>query len=351
MMGIINNMLNTYAGKLLHFIKSLTGIKAHFLQFFFFITLLVSFSDTAYAADMTFECKGNTCTKSGATSFFGVNTVIPGESVSKTLEVKNKKSIECSAYIFTNNANYQSVDVDFIKSLKSSITYQNKTVFPTVEDPSANSLYDIFVSTAVKLDDIKSDSSKTFTWSVVMPEGTSNDTQGRNVTFDINVLLVCDDSDIQTEEEYEYYEEVVYVDGEGNIVDPDDYKKEETSVVNRVLNVLGIANSSNESNSGESGEVEGTSSERNSPSAAFIDAMLRKLSAEKGQDESVDEERGIFCVGSKSWLWFFLIQAVFHFLVTYLMKINTKVHPVYFYGIQLANLGVFMYIFLFVFCP
>lgn len=315
--------------------------------FAFFIAIICTyFRSPAYAADMEFECDSSECTldaSSESKTFFNGERIVPGDSITRTLKVRNNLDSACNIYVDTKNESYS--PSSFVNSLYTAIESGSTSVYGKMTsstDASSNrDLGDLFSADSVILGTLSAKSSKEFDWTVTFANTTGDNIyQGKKVSFDVDIIMECSDAS-EEEIEYEYYEVEVYVDENGNEINPDDYIQEEQTVTASVGDLLGIS---------DSGDDSGDSSEngRKPPTEAFLEALLNKL---KAKAATVDEESDKVCVGSKSWFWFFVAQGFIHLILTLVLRKNTQFSDKLFYGLMSANFIAFVIIFLGVFCP
>ena len=313
-----------------------------YLVFLAFSVIVLFLPNYALAADMTFTCKGPKCTlTSGSGSFFNSAKIYPGDTVTRTLEAVNKKDALCNLYLATEDVSYTSES--FADSLYTAITYNGDPVYGHVlnsEATSFKSMHNLFSDGFITLGSVGESQTKTYTWLVSFPLG-DNDLQGKSVSFDVTLNMTCPDASsgvTEVDEYYEYYEVEVYVDENGNVVDPESLVAYEPTLLERVADALGIE---------DVGDVAGFSDIRFEPSADFINSMLGKFAAKA---QTVEEETTDMCKGSTSWMWVFLLQAGVHLGLTLAVKKFSSMNR-YLYAAMLLNFVVFIYFFLTSFCP
>lgn len=187
-----------------------------------FTAFLVSivFSGVTFAADLKITCDLDSCSDFGGGKFcsvdpfsgaplFNESKMLPGHSITRTLEVSNIGDCDCGELNFTtSNVSYaRKAPLEIFSPIPGDIS---KKFFTVIKSESTDyyglrngsnaasdtkSLYDLFNESVVPLGSLSSDTSKIFEWVVTFDSQTGNDYQGVSTKFDFSVEFKCGSGD------------------------------------------------------------------------------------------------------------------------------------------------------------
>ena len=356
---MITNKLKAQTGKF----KNIQSKKTLFLAILGAFGIFLAWGQLrVYAEGMAFICEDNECTLTSDTgSFFGGNTVYPGDSINRSLSITNKNDETCKLYVSAVNVEPSpEVNEHFTDMLNTGIKLNTgSTVYGELLDTrsgtkatSYKTLKDVFNEKTLFIGEIKDSETREYNWIVTFDISSTDDIQGEFVAFDLNVNMTCGspgDFKEVSDEEFEYIDVEVYVDEQGNEVNPEDVIQENTGFIQSVATVLGLTNN----NSNSDVYI------RKPPSDSFIDQMLSKFYSTQestsnkatGDVQGESSEDTTLCSGDNKWLWVFVLQVVLHFVMAALIKKNEHNSHKIEHGVQILNFIIFVIIFLTTYCP
>lgn len=160
---------------------------------FLFFTLLAA--PSAYAADLTVTCSsGGPCAMSpSGAPLFSYSNMVPGDSVTKTIEVINNNSDTCSIELGMSDITQSNSFMDALFSVLYDSIGDIHGVQSGGQATSAKTLTDVADESPLPLGVVDTGESKTYTWLVTFDQAAGNTLQGAQTTFSFDLSFTCDE--------------------------------------------------------------------------------------------------------------------------------------------------------------
>lgn len=163
-----------------------------------FVILLLS-PVGALAADVTFTCNSDIgdgdCALSSSDPIFDVDNMAPGQSVIKSIEVKNESSADdCDFYLSLSGRSIQPDEFDnrLFTALRDNDDNDKYGATDGDEAKDDKKLHDLFDGAGVgKIDTILANTTKEYDWLVTFDEDAGNEFMGAEVSFDAELTGEC----------------------------------------------------------------------------------------------------------------------------------------------------------------
>jgi hypothetical protein len=148
-------------------------------------TLIVSIAliapNVSRAADITVVCNSTNCTASPSTPLFQEDNWVPGQGVTKSLEVQNNRNEDCTVQLDTTGVS--EAPEGFSAMLLAMIKRGESEQY-------SGTLSDLY-SESVSLGTVGSGDTALYDWSIMLDSNTGNEYQGAEMSFDFAMNFTC----------------------------------------------------------------------------------------------------------------------------------------------------------------
>lgn len=151
----------------------------------------------AVAADITFTCNSDIadCSLSSSDPIFDVDNMVPGESVIKSIEVKNESSEDaCDFYLRLSDRSVQPIEFDdrLFTALRDNDDNDKYGATDGDKAKDDKKLHDLFGGAEVgKIDTILASTTKEYDWLVTFDEDAGNEFMGAEISFAAEMTGEC----------------------------------------------------------------------------------------------------------------------------------------------------------------
>lgn len=161
-----------------------------------FALVLLGSASHAFAADLMVTCaSGGPCiTAPTGTPLFSNANLVPGNTVTKSIDVVNNNTDSCAIELAMNTATQS--NNDFVNALFTVISDTTGDIFGVSSSgaaTSAKTLTDVAAESPVSLGAVAGGDTKTYTWYVTFDPAVGNTLQGAQTEFSFNLNFTCDE--------------------------------------------------------------------------------------------------------------------------------------------------------------